>query len=56
MKKNIKRTLDKTPLITIAINSDRNIIYYNNFAKQKFLFLEEDYIRTVSSAGYSFGL
>ena len=41
MKKNIKRILDKTPLITIAINSDRNIIYYNNFAKQKFLFLEE---------------
>ena len=36
MKKNIKRILDKTPLITIAINSDRNIIYYNNFAKQKF--------------------
>ena len=99
MKKNIKRILDKTPLITIAINSDRNIIYYNNFAKQKFLFLEEgrdinsvirstelnnfiekafveprtvdvhirrlrkainndvkeDYIRTVRSAGYSFG-
>ena len=41
MKKNIKRILDKTPLITIAINSDRNINYYNNFAKQKFLFLEE---------------
>ena len=41
MKKSIKKTLDKTPLITIAINSDRNIIYYNNFAKQKFLFLEE---------------
>ena len=41
MKKNIKRALDKVPLITIAINVDRNITYYNNFAKQKFLFIEE---------------
>ena len=39
MKKNIKRTLDKTPLITIAINND----------------VKEDYIRAVRSAGYSFG-
>ena len=41
MKKNIKRALDKTPLITIVIDIDRNVTYYNNFAKQKFLFLEE---------------
>ena len=41
MKKNIKRALDKVPLITIAISVDRNITYYNNFAKQKFLFIEE---------------
>ena len=41
MKKNIKKALDKTPLITIVIDIDRNVTYYNNFAKQKFLFLEE---------------
>ena len=41
MKKNIKKALDKVPLITIAISVDRNITYYNNFAKQKFLFIEE---------------
>ena len=41
MKKNIKKALDKTPIISIAIDIDRNITYYNNFAKQKFLFIEE---------------
>ena len=41
MKKNIKKALDKTPIIVIAIDIDRNITYYNNFAKQKFLFIEE---------------
>ena len=41
MKKNIKKALDKTPIIVIAIDIDRNITYYNNFAKHKFLFIEE---------------
>ena len=41
MKKNIKRLVDRVPIIAIAIDSHRNITYYNNSAKQKFLFLEE---------------
>ena len=41
MKKNLSQSLNKIPIIIIAIDINKQITFYNNVAKQKFLFIEE---------------
>ena len=41
MKKNLSQSLNKLPIIIIAIDINKQITFYNNVAKQKFLFIEE---------------
>ena len=41
MKKNLSQSLNKIPIIIIAIDINKQITFYNNIAKQKFLFIEE---------------
>ena len=41
MKKKLRLSLSKIPSIIIAIDTNKEIIFYNNAAKQKFLFIDE---------------
>ncbi|MDC3153232.1 ATP-binding protein [Pelagibacteraceae bacterium] len=41
MKKNLSQSLNKLPIIIIAIDINKQITFYNNVAKQKFLFIDE---------------
>ena len=41
MKKNLSQNLNKLPIIIIAIDINKQITFYNNVAKQKFLFIDE---------------
>ena len=58
MKKNIKRVLDKTPLITIVESfvEPRTVdVHIRRLRKSINNDVKEDFIRTVRSAGYCFG-
>ena len=41
MKKKLRLSLSKIPSIIIAIDTKKEIIFYNNAAKHKFLFIDE---------------